>query len=63
MNSYEKLCVLVQQYECLYDKRSTLYKDKNVEQNAWREIAGELDIKEENAQNDFENTKKLYPKR
>ena len=59
MNSYEKLSVLVQQYECLYDKRSPLYKDKHGKKT-WREIAGELDITEENAQKDFENMKKLY---
>ena len=41
MNSYEKLSVLVQQCKCLYDKH--LYKDENVKQNAWCEIAGELD--------------------
>ena len=35
----------------LYEKRSPLYKDKNVKQNAWREIAGELGITEENVQN------------
>ena len=53
---------LVQQCECLYDKRSPLNKDKNVKQNAWREIAGELNIHdaEENAQKDFENMKVIF---
>ena len=63
MATYEEISVLVQQYECLYNKRNTLYKDKYVKQKAWLEISEQVGITEADAKRDFENMKKLYAKR
>ena len=40
----EELAETVQTFPCLYDKLGKEYKDKNVVQNAWKEVAGQLDF-------------------
>ena len=40
----EELAELVQTFPCLYDKYKREYKDKNVVQNAWKEVADQLDF-------------------
>ena len=40
----ENLCELVRQYPVIYDKSYKGYKEKNVEENAWQEIASALDF-------------------
>ena len=40
----ENLCELVRQYPVIFDKSHKGYKGKDVEQNAWQEIASALDF-------------------
>ena len=41
-SNVEKLILLVQQNECLYDCTLHSYREKNVKNNAWQKIAKEL---------------------
>ena len=40
----ENLCELVRQYPVIFDKSHKGYKEKEVEENAWQEIASALDF-------------------
>ena len=40
----EELAETVRTFPCLYDKSKKEYKDKNVVQNAWKEVADQLDF-------------------
>ena len=40
----EELAEAVRTFPCLYGKSKKEYKDKNVVQNAWKEVADELDL-------------------
>ena len=35
----EELAEVIRKYPCLYDKSKKEYKDKNVTENAWKEVA------------------------
>ena len=39
IQEYEELSEAVRGYPCLYDKSKKEYKDKNVTENAWKEVA------------------------
>ena len=40
----EELAEVIQKYPCLYDKSKKEYKDKNFTENAWKEVADQLDF-------------------
>ena len=40
----EELAEVVRKYPCLYDKSRKEYKDKTVVENAWKEVANQLDF-------------------
>ena len=40
----EELAETVWKFPCLYDKPKKEYKDKNAVQNAWKEVADQLDF-------------------
>ena len=40
----ERVILLVQNYEELYDKTGPYYKDKELKENIWTSISTELDI-------------------
>ena len=40
----EELAETLRTFPCLYDKSKKEYKDKNVVQNAWKEVADQLDF-------------------
>ena len=40
----EELAEAVRTFPCLYGKSKKEYKDKNVVQNAWKEVADQLDF-------------------
>ena len=40
----EELAETVRTFPCLYGKSKKEYKDKNVVQNAWKEVADQLDF-------------------
>ena len=40
----ERLSEVVRQFPCLYDKSKKEYKDKNVVENAWKNVAQNLDF-------------------
>ena len=40
----EELAEVVRKYPCLYDKSRKEYKDKTVVENAWKEVADQLDF-------------------
>ena len=40
----EELAGAFQTFPCLYGKSKKEYKDKNVVQNAWKEVADQLDF-------------------
>ena len=42
----EKLAGSFRTFPCLYDKSKKEYKDKSVVQNAWKEVADQLDFTE-----------------
>ena len=44
MQEYEQLAETVRLYPCLYDKAKNEYKDKVVTENAWKEVADQLNF-------------------
>ena len=40
----EELAEVIRKYPCLYDKSKKEYKDKNVMENTWKEVADQLDF-------------------
>ena len=40
----EELAEVIRKYPCLYDKSKKEHKDKNVTENAWKEVADQLDF-------------------
>ena len=46
LSQEEKLSEIVKQYHCLYDKTSKGYKEKDAVNNAWREVANEVEFAE-----------------
>ena len=40
----EELAEVIRRYPCLYDKSRKEYKDKNVAENAWKEVVNQLDF-------------------
>ena len=44
MQENEELAETVRTFPCLYSKSKKEYKDKNVVQNAWKEVADQLDL-------------------
>ena len=40
----ERLSEAVRQFPCLYDKSKKEYKDKNVVENAWKDVAKSLEF-------------------
>ena len=40
----EELAEVIRKYPCLYDKSKKEYKDEIVTENAWKEVADQLDF-------------------
>ena len=40
----EELAEVIRKYPCLFDKSKKECKDKNVTENAWKEVADQLDF-------------------
>ena len=63
-NNNEKLSELVKLYPCLYNKQEKDFKKEDIKQQAWNEIAKELNISNgKEAVQYWQNLKKLLSKR
>ena len=50
----------IQQYECLYNKFSKNFKNRDMKENCWGKIAEKFAISKLEAQNKFKNTRTVY---
>ena len=59
---YDQLLELVEMYPCLYNKQEKDFKNEEVKQRAWKEIAKELDLQNGKvAEQLWNNFKKCSP--
>ncbi|XP_022166411.1 uncharacterized protein LOC111030965 isoform X2 [Myzus persicae] len=59
----EKLVEMVAKFDCLYDLASPLYKNQLIKDNAWREIAEQINRSVEDCKKRWRNIKDTYQKR